>query len=326
MLTISQIIGAPAFFPTVWGWIKRWFDPVTVSKIFILSKHDMKSTLAKYMDPKDFPKRYGGELDWEWGSLPHLDQETRAALERDGNKGWVPGPCLWLDGQRVVAGSKNGKPRRADEDIEKKKPVVYAADYTEFPVHPDKKLSTLSKTNPDFKKHMSNGTAEAHHQAEQDAVAAAGGATAVNIIATNTNEQEVPIEGSNPEMQAEATESQAAHPAPTADSSTPAEPHPHPPALPAAGPPPPHTEAMTSAILDKLAGESVSSIPPTANGHANGHASEPSTGHPEVLLASDPSKGLAIEAEKLTLSDEKGQGQAQPERPQVERFVTATEV
>lgn len=24
------IIGAPSFFPTVWGWIKRWFDPVTV--------------------------------------------------------------------------------------------------------------------------------------------------------------------------------------------------------------------------------------------------------------------------------------------------------
>lgn len=24
------IVGAPSFFPTVWGWIKRWFDPVTV--------------------------------------------------------------------------------------------------------------------------------------------------------------------------------------------------------------------------------------------------------------------------------------------------------
>lgn len=24
------IIGAPSFFPTVWGWIKRWFDPITV--------------------------------------------------------------------------------------------------------------------------------------------------------------------------------------------------------------------------------------------------------------------------------------------------------
>lgn len=27
------IIGAPSFFPTVWGWVKRWFDPVTVVSI-----------------------------------------------------------------------------------------------------------------------------------------------------------------------------------------------------------------------------------------------------------------------------------------------------
>jgi len=24
------VIGAPSFFPTVWGWVKRWFDPITV--------------------------------------------------------------------------------------------------------------------------------------------------------------------------------------------------------------------------------------------------------------------------------------------------------
>ena len=24
------IIGAPSFFPTVWSWIKKWFDPITV--------------------------------------------------------------------------------------------------------------------------------------------------------------------------------------------------------------------------------------------------------------------------------------------------------
>ena len=27
------IIGAPSFFPTVWGWVKRWFDPITVVSI-----------------------------------------------------------------------------------------------------------------------------------------------------------------------------------------------------------------------------------------------------------------------------------------------------
>jgi len=24
------IIGAPSFFPTVWSWVKKWFDPITV--------------------------------------------------------------------------------------------------------------------------------------------------------------------------------------------------------------------------------------------------------------------------------------------------------
>lgn len=46
------LIGAPSFFPTVWGWVKRWFDPITVSKIFILSAANTKSTLLEYIDRK----------------------------------------------------------------------------------------------------------------------------------------------------------------------------------------------------------------------------------------------------------------------------------
>ncbi|KAI5289082.1 hypothetical protein KEM54_004445 [Ascosphaera aggregata] len=79
------IIGAPAFFPTVWGWIKRWFDPVTTSKIFILSASDVKPTLEKFMPLSSFPKQYGGELDWQWGDMPNLDEPARqiaGALER----------------------------------------------------------------------------------------------------------------------------------------------------------------------------------------------------------------------------------------------------
>ena len=130
-----QIIGAPNFFPTVWGWIKRWFDPVTVSKIFILAKHEVKPTLEKFMEPKDIPKKYGGQLEWDWGQLPNLDDDTRAALEEDGKKGWIAGPALWLNSQRVTVGSENGKLRRPDSEIAKMKPVVYAADGTEVPVH-----------------------------------------------------------------------------------------------------------------------------------------------------------------------------------------------
>lgn len=27
------VVGAPGFFPTVWEWAKRWFDPITVVRV-----------------------------------------------------------------------------------------------------------------------------------------------------------------------------------------------------------------------------------------------------------------------------------------------------
>ncbi|KAK5254918.1 hypothetical protein LTR40_010921, partial [Exophiala xenobiotica] len=92
--------------------------------------------------------------------------------------------------------------------------------------------------------------------------------------------------------------------------------HPHPPSQPQPGPIPAHTVAMTQAVVERMQGESVSVIPATANGHADG------TGHPEVVVASDPSKGLAIEAEKLAITEQQTGGG----RPPMERFVTAAEV
>lgn len=383
---LFQIIGAPAFFPTVWGWIKRWFDPVTVSKIFILGKHEVKSTLSNFIDPKDFPKKYGGELDWNWGEVPHLDDETRTALERDGNKGWVKGPALWLDNQRLLVGSQKGKLRRPDSDVEAKLPVVYAADYTEVPVHADRKLSKGSS-----KHGKANGAAEPHRQAESAAQKAApAGATQAAIILDKTeteNKKEQPTSETNaPSQPTQAVSEQApktlnlegknlraapvdgsavhlpdfqpAHPAITAEyvssseNTTPVasteavsappvvsskpestttapaaepvatvpattppsqtasetQPHPHPPSLPQSGPIPQHILAMNQAVAQALSQESVSEIPATANGH-----SIPGGGHPEVLVASDATKGLAIESEKIG-------------RPSIERFVTAAEV
>ncbi|KIW17163.1 hypothetical protein PV08_04354 [Exophiala spinifera] len=303
------IIGAPSFFPTVWGWVKRWFDPVTVSKIFILGKNDIKPTLSKFMETKDFPKRYGGDLDWEWGQLPHLDDETRAALEKDGNKGWVRGPCQWLDGKRVVVGSEHGKLRTPDEEVEKKRPVAYAADYTELPVHAGKGLSHVSTLTA---KSGTNGTAEPHREAEAEAAAATGGTTAAALIEskTETKEPEQPSTTGQPAEQ------------PTTNGtpeSSPSQPQP--------GPVPAHAAAMTQAIADKLSGESVSIIPATANGVAT---KGDNTGHGEVIVASDPAKGLTIEAERLALTDQNGhrgdEKEKEIERPPMERFVTAAEV
>lgn len=116
------IIGAPSFFPTVWGWIKRWFDPVTVSKIFILSKANTLSTLEEFMDRKDIPRKYGGELDFAFGDLPHLDSEIEASLkwigpkEQKGAKTFPIGPIRWSklengDMLATAVGTEDGKQR-----------------------------------------------------------------------------------------------------------------------------------------------------------------------------------------------------------------------
>ncbi|KAJ5689197.1 hypothetical protein N7462_003589 [Penicillium macrosclerotiorum] len=115
------IIGAPGFFPTVWGWIKRWFDPVTTSKIFILSAAEVKPTLTSFMDPSSFPKQYGGELEWQWGDMPNLDESARALLtnlEQPAAEGKtkpeiLKGPMLFKGDTIEVLGTEDGKDRRA---------------------------------------------------------------------------------------------------------------------------------------------------------------------------------------------------------------------
>ena len=43
---------------------------------------------------------------------PHLDQRARDVVEKSGSKGWIEGPCLWEQNQRVPVGTVGGKPRR----------------------------------------------------------------------------------------------------------------------------------------------------------------------------------------------------------------------
>ncbi|KAJ5573705.1 uncharacterized protein N7459_008132 [Penicillium hispanicum] len=124
------IIGAPAFFPTVWGWIKRWFDPVTTSKIFILSAAEVKPTLTSFMDPTSFPKQYGGELDWQWGDMPNLDEPAREKLqnleqpptEGQTKKGILKGPMLFKNDNVEVLGTEDGKSRRMTVPVPQTEP------------------------------------------------------------------------------------------------------------------------------------------------------------------------------------------------------------
>ncbi|KAK3389257.1 CRAL-TRIO domain-containing protein [Podospora didyma] len=114
------IIGAPYFFSTVWGWIKRWFDPVTVSKIFILSAAEVKPTLEEFIDPKNIPKQYGGELEFLFHDRPNLDPYVRdRATWLNGHTDFPDGPLYWVpvdDGKAAIEciaiGSVNKTERR----------------------------------------------------------------------------------------------------------------------------------------------------------------------------------------------------------------------
>lgn len=116
------IIGAPSFFPTVWGWIKKWFDPITTSKIFILSSHEVLPTLTSFIDIEDIPKKYGGKLDFECGKLPLLDPQVKQCLTlvpgSDTEKLFLTAPVRWIDagedGEMTAlgVGSLDGKQRK----------------------------------------------------------------------------------------------------------------------------------------------------------------------------------------------------------------------
>jgi len=91
------IIGAPSFFPTVWGWIKKWFDPITTSKIFIIAQADVKRTLESFIDPVNIPKKYGGELDFVFGDGPILDPALEGIVKWEvEEKNFPRGPMYWV--------------------------------------------------------------------------------------------------------------------------------------------------------------------------------------------------------------------------------------
>ncbi|KAJ5586266.1 hypothetical protein N7450_006053 [Penicillium hetheringtonii] len=93
------IIGAPAFFPTVWGWIKRWFDPVTTSKIFIFTVANSSGN-GREMPNLDEPAH---EL------LKDLEQEP---IEGKTRKELLKGPVLFKGDTVEVLGTEDGKERR----------------------------------------------------------------------------------------------------------------------------------------------------------------------------------------------------------------------
>ncbi|TCD62426.1 hypothetical protein EIP91_006908 [Steccherinum ochraceum] len=92
-LNTIAVVNSPSFFPTVWGWIKGWFDEGTRNKIHVLGK-DPGPTLRTLIDEDSLPKPYGGKLDWTFENEPALDVDTESLI------GKMPkGPAVWVDGK-----------------------------------------------------------------------------------------------------------------------------------------------------------------------------------------------------------------------------------
>ena len=112
-----QVIGAPSYFPTIWGWIKKWVDPGTISKIFILSPEEVLPTLQQYAELADIPQRFGGEFEFYHGMQPVLDPVIADLLSWQPSQSTLPkGPMKWVDegwGRRaaVATGSSDGSGR-----------------------------------------------------------------------------------------------------------------------------------------------------------------------------------------------------------------------
>ena len=298
LIYLLQIIGAPSFFPTVWGWIKRWFDPVTVSKIFILGKHEIKSTLLSFIDSNDLPKHYGGNLDWEFNMVPHMDEASMGAVERDGRKGWIEGPCLWLNHQRFAVGTVDGKTRRPDSEIAALKPVVFAADGTEEPVHAGKVQGKGTIANATVEVNGTVVPAGAGRPLTPDNTKS-DVSSAIPLAATVPSQAKAPAQPSAENVSTLTTQ-QPSHV--QKETSVPeyitGTEH--------------HVSVRESLVNDvttkKMQEESISIIPKLDNGTVH---------RPELIVASDPTKGLVLPTEKVSVN-----GAA---KPPMERFVTARE-
>lgn len=112
-------MGAPSYVSTLLSWVKHWVDPVTLSKLVILSPAEALPTMKEYIDVTNIPKRFGGELEHEHGAEPLLDSAINEVLT------WLPaanaslpmGPVKWIDdGEEyrvaVAVGREGGAARR----------------------------------------------------------------------------------------------------------------------------------------------------------------------------------------------------------------------
>ncbi|OAP61448.1 hypothetical protein AYL99_03651 [Fonsecaea erecta] len=86
------VVGAPAFFPQIWKFITMWFEKETTRKIFVLGHHESADVLRRDLGAENLPRRYGGELEWEFGAFPNLSPDAAEAFSSSLFTKWVEGP------------------------------------------------------------------------------------------------------------------------------------------------------------------------------------------------------------------------------------------
>jgi hypothetical protein len=72
------------------------------------------------MDPSSIPKQYGGELDWQWGDMPNLDEPARELIgaleippaEGETKPSFTKGPVLFKGDHVEILGKVDGKSRQ----------------------------------------------------------------------------------------------------------------------------------------------------------------------------------------------------------------------
>ncbi|KAH7885114.1 CRAL/TRIO domain-containing protein [Phlebopus sp. FC_14] len=94
-LNTIVVVNSPSFFPTIWNWIKGWFDEGTQRKIHILGK-DPAASLRVLIDDENLPETYGGTLKWVFEDEPCIDIEIQSTINE-----MPKGPVIFRNGHVV---------------------------------------------------------------------------------------------------------------------------------------------------------------------------------------------------------------------------------
>lgn len=85
------------------------------------------------MEPSSIPKQYGGDLEWQWGDMPNLDEPAKEKLQGieqtvEGKKELMKGPMLFKGENIEVLGSQNGKDRRETIPVPKTEVTIESSE------------------------------------------------------------------------------------------------------------------------------------------------------------------------------------------------------